>query len=317
MKAWLFTGAHRPLELIECANPHPGPGEVLLEEQASGLCHSDVGRMDGTLTPFMPKPPPIILGHEIAAVISGLGADVSDYRIGDRVVVSGTLEFCPGRDADGGYATHCVVPASSLLPLPRTVSYVQGAAATDAGQTSHHAVVVAGELRAGQRIGIVGLGGLGMTGARIAVLKGAQVYAAEPRKEAWSAALAQGIRSVVEDVLGFASLNLDVIVDFAGFGSTTAGAISVVKRGGLVIQVGLGHTQATISTMQLVGKSVTLRGSAGGGPADTRAVLGLMEKGELKIEASSISFDEIPAGLQRLEQGGVVGRIVAEVGTGK
>lgn len=317
MKAWLFTGAHRPLELIECANPHPGSGEVLLEVQASGLCHSDVGRMDGTLTPFMPKPPPIILGHEIAAVISGLGADVSDYRIGDRVVVSGTLEFCPGRNADGGYATHCVVPASSLLPLPRTVSYVQGAAATDAGQTSHHAVVVAGELRAGQRIGIVGLGGLGMTGARIAVLKGAQVYAAEPRKEAWSAALAQGIRSVVEDVLGFASLNLDVIVDFAGFGSTTAGAISVVKRDGLVIQVGLGHTQATISTMQLVGKSVTLRGSAGGGPADTRAVLGLMEQGELKIEASSISFDEIPAGLQRLEQGGVVGRIVAEVGTGK
>jgi alcohol dehydrogenase, propanol-preferring len=317
MKAWLFTGAHRPLELIERADPHPGSGEVLLEVRASGLCHSDVGRMDGTLTPYMPKPPPIILGHEIAAVVAEIGPDAAGYRIGDRVVVSGTLEFCPGRNADGGYATHCVMPTSSLLALPRPVSFVQGAAATDAGQTSHHAVMVAGELRRGQRIGIVGLGGLGMTGARIAVLQGAEVYAAEPRKAAWSAALAQGVRSVVDDVLGFASLNLDVIVDFAGFGSTTAGAISVVKRGGLVVQVGLGQTRAMISTMELVGKSVTLRGSAGGGPTDTLAVLGLMEKGELKIEATSISFDEIPAGLERLEQGGVVGRIVADLSAGK
>jgi alcohol dehydrogenase, propanol-preferring len=313
MKAWLFTGAHRPLELIERADPRPGRGEVALEVRASGLCHSDVGRMDGTLTPFMPKPPPIILGHEIAAVVSEVGAEVAGVRLGDRVVVTGTLEFCPGRNADGGYATHCVMPASSLLPLPPMVSFVQGAAATDAGQTSHHAVVVAAELQAGQRIGIVGLGGLGMTGARIAVLKGAEVYAAEPRREAWNAALAQGVRSVFDDVLGFAPLNLDVIVDFAGFGSTTAGAISVVKRGGLVVQVGLGQTQALISTMELIGKSVTLRGSAGGQPADTSAVLALMEKGALKIEATSLSFDEIPAGLARLQRGGVVGRIVADL----
>jgi alcohol dehydrogenase, propanol-preferring len=81
--------------------------------------------------------------------------------------------------------------------------------------------------------------------------------------------------------------------------------------------VGLGQTRAMISTMELVGKSVTLRGSAGGGPTDTLAVLGLMEKGELKIEATSISFDEIPAGLERLEQGGVVGRIVADLSAGK
>ena len=317
MKAWLFTGAHRPLELIERADPHPGRGEVLLEVRASGLCHSDVGRMDGTLTPYMPKPPPIILGHEIAAVVAAIGADVAGYRIGDRVVVSGTLEFCPGRNADGGYATHCVMPTSSLLSLPRAVSFVQGAAATDAGQTSHHAVIGAAELRRDQRIGIVGLGGLGMTGARIAVLQGAEVYAAEPRKEAWNAALAQGVRSVVDDVLDFASFNLDVIVDFAGFGSTTAGAISVVKRGGLVVQVGLGQTRAMISTMELVGKSVTLRGSAGGSPADTAAVLALMQKGELKIEATSIRFDEIPAGLERLAKGGVVGRIVADLGAGE
>jgi propanol-preferring alcohol dehydrogenase len=313
MKAWLFTGAHQPFQLIERETPRPGPGEVLLEVRAAGLCHSDVGRMDGTLTPFLPKQPPIILGHEVAGVVAEVGPGVADYRVGDRVVASGTTDYCPGWSADGGYASHCLLPTFSLIGLPDAVSFVQGAAATDAGQTSHRAIVVAGELQPGQRVGVVGLGGLGMTGARIAVLHGAQVFAAEPRKAAWATAKAQGVVEVVEDVAQLAPYGLDLIVDFAGFGDTTAGAISAVRKGGLVVQVGLGRTQATISTAELIGKSVTLRGSGGGRPSDTAAVLAHMARGELTIAASTIGFDEIPEGLQRLERGGVVGRIVAEI----
>lgn len=313
MQAWLFTGAHEPLQRIERDLAAPGAGEVVVRVRGSGLCHSDVGRMDGTLTPYMPKKPPIVLGHEIAGEVLAIGSDVSDYSVGDRVVASGTLAFCPGRDADGGYATHCLLPAACLLPLPEAVGFVQGAAATDAGQTSHHALMVAGELQAGQRIGIVGLGGLGMTAARIAVVAGAEVHTAEPRREAWDAARDQGVTSVVPDVAELAPLELDLIVDFAGFGTTTAGAIQAVKPGGLVVQVGLGRTDATISTMALIGRSVTLRGSGGGTPADTAAVLELMRRGELSITASSIGFDDIPDGLERLKRGGVVGRIVAEL----
>jgi len=313
MHAWLFTGAHEPLQRIEREMPEPGSSEVLIQVRGSGLCHSDVGRMDGTLTPYMPKKPPIVLGHEIAGDVLAVGTGVTDYAVGDRVVASGTLAFCPGRDADGGYATHCLLPTGCLLPLPGAVDYVQGAAATDAGQTSHHALMVAGELQAGQRVGIVGLGGLGMTAARIAVLAGAEVHAAEPRREAWEEARKQGVTSVAPDVADLAPLGLDLIVDFAGFGTTTAGAIQAVKPGGLVVQVGLGRTEALIPTMALVGKSVTLRGSGGGTPADTAAVLELMRRGELAIAASTIGFVEIPAGLVRLKRGGVVGRIVAEL----
>jgi propanol-preferring alcohol dehydrogenase len=313
MKAWLFTGAHEPLQLIEREDPSPGPGEVALQVRASGLCHSDVGRMDGTLTPYMPKQPPIVLGHEVAGVVTELGPGVHDYAVGDRVVASGTVEFCPGRNVDGGYATHCLLPAHCLIRLPDGVSFVQGAAATDAGQTSHSALMVAGELRAGQRVGIVGLGGLGMTGARIAVLNGAEVYAAEPRREAWDAAREQGVVAVVEDVRALAQHAPDLIVDFAGFGTTTAGAISAVRPGGLVVQVGLGRTEALISTMEMIGKGVTLRGSGGGRPTDTAAVLDHMATGALTIEATTIGFHEIPDGLARLEGGGVVGRIVAEL----
>jgi propanol-preferring alcohol dehydrogenase len=312
MKGWLFTGAHQPLELIEREDPRAGPGEVVIAVHGSGLCHSDVGRMDGTLTPYMPKEPPIILGHEVAGIVIEVGPGVTDFAVGDRVVASGTQEYCPGRNSDGGYATHCLLPVRSLLHLPDAVSFIQGAAATDAGQTSHHAVIIAGELQAGQRVGIVGLGGLGMTGARIAVLAGAEVYGAEPREEAWGAARQQGVREVVRDVTELAQYELDLIVDFAGFGDTTAGAITAVCTEGLVVQVGLGRTEATIPTMQLVAKKVTLRGSAGGTANDTASVLDRMAKGDLIIEASAIPFEEIPAGLDRLERGGVVGRIVAE-----
>ena len=314
MKAWLFTGAREPLQLIERADPAPGPGQVLLKVRASGLCHSDVGRIDGTLTPFMPKKPPIVLGHEIAGEILQVGAAVSGCALGDRVVASGTLAYCPGRDADGGYATHCLLPASCLLPLPDGVSFAQGAAATDAGQTSHAALMKAGELRPGQRVGIVGLGGLGMTAARIAALEGAEVYAAEPRREAWAAAKWRGVADVVDEVRGLARYDCDLIVDFAGFGDTTAGAIEAVRPGGLVVQVGLGRTRADISTMALIGRGITLRGSGGGQPENTAAVLAHMASGGLTIEASSIGFDDIPDGLKRLKRGGVVGRIVAELG---
>jgi alcohol dehydrogenase, propanol-preferring len=313
MKAWLFTGAHEPLQLIEREAPQPGPAEVVIQVRASGLCHSDVGRMDGSLTPYMPRRPPIVLGHEIAGIVTALGPGVTDYALGDRVVASGTQEFCPGRDADGGYASHCLLPTRCLLRLPVGVSFVQGAAATDAGQTSHHALVVSGELQAGQRVGIVGLGGLGMTAARLAVLYGAEVYGAEPRTAAWAAAKQQGVRAVVKDVRELSSLDLDLIVDFAGFGDTTAGAIGAVRPGGLVVQVGLGRTEATISTMALIARRVTLRGSGGGQPQDTAAVLQYMASGGLTIEASTIAFADIPEGLMRLERGGVVGRIVAVI----
>jgi propanol-preferring alcohol dehydrogenase len=64
--------------------------------------------------------------------------------------------------------------------------------------------------------------------------------------------------------------------------------------------------------MELIGKGVTLRGSGGGQPKDTAAVLGYMGKGELAIEVTTIAFSEIPEGLKRLEQGSVIGRLVAE-----
>ena len=310
MKAWLFSGAHEPLKLIDRDDPKAGPGQVVIDVRAAGLCHSDVGFMDGTLT-WMLRKLPMILGHEVAGTIAEIGADVTGLALGERVVLGGPEEFAAGWTTDGGYATKCVAMASGLIRLPSSVSFVQGATATDAGQTSYSAVMSSGELKAGQKVGVVGLGGLGMTGARIAVVNGAHVYAAEPRREVWAIAKDLGVKEVVEDVKQLAPYGCDLIVDFAGFGTTTAGAIHAVRPGGLVVQVGLGRTEATISTAELTGKAVTLRGARGGRPGAIAAVLRHMERGELTIQASTVSFEDIPRSLERLKQGTVVGRIVA------
>lgn len=182
MKAWQLTAVNEPLDLIEREDPHPGPGQVVVDVRASGICHSDVGFLDGTLTWILAKLP-LVLGHEVAGVVSEVGPGVDGWAVGDRVAAFGDPQHSPGWSVDGGFADKFLASASGLIKLPDAVDFVQAATATDAGQTAYGAVMGAGKLRAGERVGIIGLGGLGLTGSRIAVLAGAQVYAADPKHD--------------------------------------------------------------------------------------------------------------------------------------
>jgi len=311
MKAWHLIGANQPLQRVEPEDPQPGSGQVVVDVRAAGLCHSDVGFLDGTLTPMLPKLP-IIPGHEVAGVVAAIGPDVDGFDVGERVVIALSEAGAPGWSSDGGFADKCLAPAEGLIKLPEQISFAQAATATDAGQTAYSAVMGAGELRAGERVGVIGLGGLGLTGACIAVLAGAEVYAAEPKHDVWDLAKERGVIDIVDDVSALAPLQLDMILDFAGFGSTTAGAISAVRMNGRVIQVGLGLNEATIPTAKLVLKEVTLRGARGGHPGHLEAVLAHMAAGELTIHTETIAFDDIPEAIERLRTGNVTGRLVAE-----
>jgi alcohol dehydrogenase, propanol-preferring len=310
MKAWQLTAANEPLVLIEREDPQPGPGQVVIDVRAAGICHSDVGFLDGTLTSMLPHLP-MIPGHEVAGVIAALGPEVDGLYLGQRVVIGLTEHGAPGWSSDGGFATKCLAAAKGVIALTDSVGFDQAATATDAGQTAYGAVMRAARVRAGDRVGIIGLGGLGLTGARIAVLTGAHVYAAEPKRDVWSLAKDRGVIDVVDDIRDLASLGLDTIIDFAGYETTTAGAISAVRLGGRVVQVGLGVNEVTIPTAELVFKEVTLRGARGGHPGDLEAVLDYMTAGELVIPTEPITFDDIPAAIERLHGGGVTGRLVA------
>lgn len=313
MRGWQFERTHKPLELIEKPDPVAKPGYVVLDVKASGLCHSDVGALEDEKWMALMSTP-LFIGHEYAGVITEVGEGVTKFKVGDRVGV------CPmptrdgyggGYGRDGGYATKSTAPEEALVPIPEGVSWAQAAAATDAGMTSHHAVVVTGGVRTGMKVGIIGIGGLGSIGTRVAVLKGAEVYAATRSPAAQEEALKLGCKAVYTSITEAANHDLDVIVDFAGAGTTTADAIESVRPGGRVVLVGMAQLETTINTMTLITHEVTLVGSQGGNADDIAAVYGMMASGDLKPEIIEIAFEEIGEGLEKLKAGGVRGRMVA------
>lgn len=279
--------------------------------KAAGLCHSDVGIL--TIENFLPPlvQLPLTIGHEIAGVIAEVGVGVTDWSVGDRVGICQIGNDVTGITKHGGYAPKVLVKTDVLLRIPARVTFEQAAAGNDAGMTAYHAMVIDGQIRHGQKVGVIGLGGVGQVGARIATLFGCDVFVAEIKPSVWPIAHQLGAVRVEADITAYASEELDVIVDFAGFGTTTAAAIATVRHGGRVVQVGLGHLNATISTQSLVMKEITLKGCLGGTKADTQAVYELMESGKLQPLITTTTFDAIPVGLARLEHGEVVGRLVA------
>ncbi|MDY5144404.1 zinc-binding dehydrogenase [Actinotignum timonense] len=313
MKAWQFTNTNEPLVLNEVPDPTAGPGEVVLEMKAAGICHSDVGLLtdEGWLSMLAKRP--ITIGHENSGVVAEVGEGVTEYKVGDRVgVCPTTAAGAPGYSFDGGFAPKMAVPAEALVPLPDGVDFIFGAAATDAGMTSHAAVVTQGGLQKGQTVGIIGLGGLGQIGARVAVLAGADVYVAEINEKVWPLAEKIGAEGVKKDIKDFSDITFDLIVDFAGFGTTTADAVDIIRRDGTVVVVGMGKLESLISTKSLILNQCRLIGSNGGTKEDIAGIYEFMATGKLTPQVTTIPFEEIPEGIEKLKNHEVVGRLVVE-----
>ena len=312
MKAWQFVGTHQPLTLNDVPEPVPDADEVLIDIKACGLCHSDVGILEIDDYPLPARSSlPVTLGHEVAGVIAQVGSNVDGWKVGDRVGIANLAPTVPGIYRDGGFAEQITSRPDVLVPIPDSVTFVQAAISNDAGMTSHGAVVGVGKVQKGEKVGIIGYGGLGQIGARIAQLAGCDVYVAEIREALWPQALEAGAKKVVKNVLELTDDKLDVIIDFAGVGTSTTGAIEAARPGGRVVQVGMMAAQATINVTALVMKNLALLGSLGGTYEDTQAVYQLIAEGKVSPQTTAISFDEIGEGIARLSRGEVVGRLVA------
>jgi D-arabinose 1-dehydrogenase-like Zn-dependent alcohol dehydrogenase len=243
--------------------------------------------------------------------VSELGDGVTGVAVGDRVAVLGHVTG-PGTACDGGFAPRVAAPAKFLVKIPERVSWDQAAASTDAGVTSYHAAMVRGEAKAGDRFGIIGMGGLGSLAVQAAVAAGANVYVAETKEGVHDYARELGVTAVSTDIADFGDEPFDAIVDFVGAGTTTATAVELVKRYGRVVLVGLARTEATVNTLTLAIGEVSLLGSNGGSIEDHAKVLELMSEGELHSQTTIIGFDEIGDAIGKLERGDLMGgRFVA------
>jgi len=316
MKAWVFNGAGRPLELAEVPDPVAGPGEIVVDVRASGLCHSDVSALDDPNWAVNFPSLPIVLGHEASGVVSAVGEGVTSLGVGDRVGVPSGLPNANGYYRDGAYAEKTTAIATAVVRVPDGLDFVTAAAGTDAGNVAHHAVVTRGQVRSGEKVGIIGIGGVGQIGARIAVVLGCEVYAAELKEDVWPIAAGIGVVRCVKDIRELADVGLTTIIDFAGFGTTTNGALEAVADGGRVIQVGMGRLVFEFNANPLIFKQVDLKGSMGGGVEDLQAVYDLMGSGLLAPKVTTWDFARIPEGLDELRRGTVQGRIVVDMQNG-
>jgi D-arabinose 1-dehydrogenase-like Zn-dependent alcohol dehydrogenase len=199
MKAVRLTAISSPLAEEESESPPVSPRDVLIRVKAAGICHSDA-HYRAAISPV--KHLPLTLGHEVAGVVEAIGADVKNFKVGDRICVhylvtcgecafccAGNEQFCPsaemiGKHRDGGYAEFIAVPERSVFCLPDEIPFEQGAILMCSSATSLHALKKA-RLRRGETVAIFGAGGLGISALQLARhLGAAEIYAVDvnPRK---------------------------------------------------------------------------------------------------------------------------------------
>src|SRR6516165_10861635 len=181
MKALLLR-RHGGLDAIEVANDHPLPradeGHVVIRVRASSFNYHDVFTVRGM--PGIKVPLPVVIGLDMAGEIVELGAGVTGWKPGDRVLVNplNRQKGLMGEMLDGGMAQYCRVAADQLLAMPSSVSYEQTAALPVAYGTAHRMLVTHATVKKGDRVLILGAsGGVGTGCIILAKLLGAEVIA--------------------------------------------------------------------------------------------------------------------------------------------
>lgn len=330
MRAARYLG-RGDFRLVETDVPVPGRGEVLLRVRAAGLCHSDLHIIGDELGGY-PIPAPLTLGHEVCGEAVDIGGDVVGIEIGQRYAVFGPVgcgqcRYCRnGRDnlcisslpigigRDGGYADYVVVPSQALVPVPEGVSDAEAAVATDAVLTTYHALLTVGRLQPGERVAVIGVGGLGLNAVQIARAFGAVVLALDIDEQKLRLAREAG----AVEALGSRTLDpqrppLDelpsLVLDCVGSDQTKLLAQQLVARGGRVVIVGLGSVAGPLIGLRVVAEEIAVLGSFWGTRQELATVLDLIARGIIRPRVETQPLEEIAEWVERLRHGEVQGRV--------
>lgn len=266
MRALRLEALGHPLVAVDIPVTAPGPFDVVVRVRAAGICHTDAHlRRGGSSSATVP----LIPGHEIAGEIAGLGRDVHDLALGDRVCVhyvvscttcvhclAGREQFCLsyqmiGAQRAGGYAEFVTVPARNAVRLPEQISFVHGAVMMCSSATALHALR-RGRLATGERVAVFGVGGLGISAIQLATALGAsRVFAID--RDAAKLTVAESLGAVpvhAVDVDAVArvreltdGMGVDVALDLVGSPAVTLQALQALAVHGRAVAVGI-HAQA-------------------------------------------------------------------------
>jgi propanol-preferring alcohol dehydrogenase len=335
MMAAVLHAFKTPLSLEEVSQPEIVADEVLIEVEVCGVCHSDLHVADGDWTQLAGiVKKPLILGHEIVGRVVERGAAVQSVQVGERVGVPwvqwtcGQCEFCregnenlcvrqriTGVMVDGGYAEFAKAPASHVVKIPETLSSEQAAPLLCAGVTVYRALKQA-KIRAGQRLAVFGVGGLGHIAIQIGRAAGAEVTAIDISEEKLALARSLGAArtlnaatsNVVKEVRGFGAVHVALVTSAAKPAYDMA--FHCVRPTGTLLAVGLPAKEISFPAILMAAGEIQIKASAVGTREDLREVLALGAGGAVHCHVTTHPLVEVQQILGQLSRGEVSGRAV-------
>jgi len=334
MKAAVVTEFHSPLEIQDLPIPEPGPGEVLVRLETSGLCHTDIHAAHGDW-PVKPTPP-FIPGHEGIGVIETLGAGVTTRAVGERVAIAwlgyacGECRYCiggwetlclkqenSGYSVNGTFAEYAITPAAFATPVPAAVNSRDGAPLTCAGVTTFKAIKVAGVVP-GETVAIFGVGGLGHLALQYARIAGGFVIGVDIEDTKLAMATELGADHVInsrtsDPVSAIQALGgADVAVALAASPKAFDQAYRSLRRGGRLVCVALPADNAslTLPIFDTVINGKTVIGSIVGTRNDLADVFALHAAGRTKVIAVDRKIDEVNQSIDDVLAGRIPARVV-------
>jgi D-arabinose 1-dehydrogenase-like Zn-dependent alcohol dehydrogenase len=346
MQSYRVTKFGEPLEVVREANPSPQGSEVLLRVAGCGVCHSDIHLWDGYFDlgngkkmPFGgEKTLPLTLGHEVAGEVVALGPGAKGVALGDRRLIfpwigCGECSYCMGGNEHlcgkpralgvqkhGGYADHILVPHPRYLLDYQGIAMELACTYACSGLTAYSALSKAGKLTDADPLLIVGAGGVGMAGIRLAkAVTGVAPIVADIDDKKLEAAKAAGAREVINSSAPDAAKRLFTMtgggvaaaVDFVGAETSFNFAVGALRKGGRGIVVGLFGGAFTMPIPMFVFRAISITGSYVGSLSEMRDLLALAKAGHVQpIPLTKRPLAEAGATLADLKAGKIVGRVV-------
>jgi len=318
-------------EIVEREIPIPGAGQVRIKVQACGVCHSDVLTKEG-LWPGIQYPR--VPGHEVAGVIDDVGADVTAWKIGQRVGVGwhggqdntcrecrrGDFRNCrnrkiPGISYDGGYQQYMVAPVEALAPVPDTLNDAEAAPLLCAGITTYGALRHSGALP-GDLVAIQGIGGLGHLGIQFASKFGYKVAAIGRGSETEFLARKLGANAYIDSELSDAAQELQklggaqVILATAPNSKAMSALIDGLGSNGKLIVIGATFDPIEVTPLQLISGSRSIEGWAAGTAADSEDTLHFAELSGVRPMIETYPLEKAGEAYARMMSGKAQFRVV-------
>jgi alcohol dehydrogenase (NADP+) len=336
-----MTGPREPFETMIIERRDVRPTDVVIDIAYSGICHSDIhhARADWGHTTF-----PIVPGHEIAGIVSAVGAGVTSFRPGDRAGVgclvnscracqaclAGEEQYCDqfvltynavdrdGSRTYGGYSEKIVVDEAFVVHIPEQIPLERAAPLMCAGITLYSPLQYWG-VNARKRVGIIGLGGLGHLGVQFSAALGAHTVvidvAPEKRDDALRLGADEFFVATAEDTFRSLSGSLDLILATVPARLDLDAYLGLLRVNGTLVNLGVPTEPLTVLAHSLLRNRRSIAGSSIGGIAETQEMLDFCAASGVAAETEVIAAHELDEAYDRVSRGDVRYRLVLDVST--